>query len=271
MDQLTIGAALKLDGMTALNDWMRAHERPLEIQDFVSADALIKERDDLIAAYRPLLADYPGEIGIHGPFLGLDFTNPDFEIRAIVQKRFMQGLEVAEALGATHMVIHSPFTFWLELNKRNFSFIREGMFADGAECLAPVLARAGEIGCTLMLENIDDVDPLDRIRLLESMDSPWIKASIDTGHAQLAHGQYHAPPVTDFIDAAGALLGHVHLQDADGYADRHWHPGEGTLPWPAIFAAIRAGGGNPRLLVEVKDRHEMIPETVARLAHCGVI
>lgn len=270
MTQLVLGAALQVDHFRGLQTWMRDKNRALEIQDFVTAPALIDGRADLIAAYRPLLDGYGGPVGLHGPFLGLDFTNPDFELRALVTKRLLQGLEVAEALGGTHMVVHSPFTFWHHLNKRNFPQIRRDMFAAAAESLAPVLKRAEDIGCVLVLENIDDADPEERADMVRSLSSPAMKLSIDTGHAQLAHGQYHAPPVTDFIASAGELLAHVHLQDADGYADRHWHPGEGTLPWPAIFQALRAIEAAPRLIIEPKDRQHMLPDTVARLAPYGV-
>lgn len=270
MTRLTLGAALKVEGFKALQGWMRDSARALEIQDFVDTNGLIDNRDALLSAYKPLLDGYTGPVGTHGPFLGLDISNPDKELRALVTKRLLQGLDVAEALNGTHMVIHSPFTFWHSLNHRNYPFIRPGMFEAAAECLAPVLARAEDIGCTLMLENIDDAEPAVRVDLIAQINSPALAVSIDTGHAQLANGQYHAPPVTDFVHAAGARLGHVHLQDADGYADRHWHPGEGTLPWPAIFNAIRRSPAEPRLILEVASRFEALPETVARLAPCDV-
>ena len=75
-----------------------------------------------------------------------------------------------------------------------------------------------------MLENIDDTDPRDRTELVAAIDHPNLMVSLDTGHAELAHGRYGAPPVVDFIAASAQRLGHVHLQDADGYADRHWQP-----------------------------------------------
>ena len=56
-----------------------------------------------------------------------------------------------------------------------------------------------------------------------------------------------------FIHAGGDLLAHVHLQDADGYADRHWIPGEGTILWHTVFSAIERTRANPRLLLELRD------------------
>jgi sugar phosphate isomerase/epimerase len=45
----------------------------------------------------------------------------------------------------------------------------------------------------------------------------------------------------------------VHLQDADGYADRHWLPGEGTIRWASVFSALAKLEEMPRLMIEVKD------------------
>ncbi len=64
---------------------------------------------------------------------------------------------------------------------------------------------------------------------MESFGSTAIRISIDTGHAEYARGANGAPPVDYFVKSAGELLNYIHLQDADGYADRHWVTGEGTL------------------------------------------
>lgn len=271
MTDLVLGCAVKLPAFDTLADWLRARDRAIEVQDFVDHRSLTTGRDALLDAWRTRLDGYGGPLGMHGPFLGLDLANPDPELRALVSQRILQGLEVAEDLGATMMVLHSPFTLWHRLNRQNFPHIRPVMMDAAAECLAPAIARAADIGCTLVLENTDDADPQDRADLARQIGAPNLKVSVDTGHAALAHGQYGAPPVTDFLTQAGDLLAHVHLQDADGYADRHWHPGEGTLPWPAIFQAIRDAGTQPRLILEVMARHADLPASVARLSSCGVV
>jgi hypothetical protein len=66
---------------------------------------------------------------------------------------------------------------------------------------------------------------LDRLDLARSFDSAAVKLSIDTGHAHNAHCDQGAVPVDYFVVAAGEWLAHVHLQDTDGFADRHWAPG----------------------------------------------
>ena len=73
-----------------------------------------------------------------------------------------------------------------------------------------------------------------------------------------------------FIAAARGRLDHVHLQDVDGHADRHWHPGEGCILWASVFAAIRACESNPRLVLEVRSELERLPQTVSRLEAHGL-
>ena len=78
--------------------------------------------------------------------------------------------------------------------------------------------------------------------------------SIDTGHANYAHLSTGGPPVDYYVHAAGELLDHVHLQDTDGYADRHWNPGEGNVPWREFFRALARLNGKPRLILEVRNK-----------------
>ena len=266
----TLGAALTRAQFAPLRDWMGADGRPLEIADFCEPATIAGDCDALIADWRRALDGHEGPRGIHGPFLGLDIAAPDHDIRAVVQRRLIRGVEIAGALGATHMVVHSPFTHWHALNRVNYPRLRSDLFAAAADCLAPVLARAAEAGCTVMLENIEDTDPADRMDLVAAIDHPNLAVSLDTGHAELAHGQWGAPPVVDCIAAAAGRLGHVHLQDADGYADRHWHPGEGRIPWGPVFAALAAHAPDARLILEVSRRHDQLPRTVAWLASLGL-
>jgi sugar phosphate isomerase/epimerase len=265
-----LGVATRYATFEILRDWIFDHDRTIEIQDFVFPDVIAGDTAPMVETYRKALDGHQGLRGIHGPFFGLDLSNPDRDIREIIQRRFLKGLEIAEALGANQMVIHSPFNFWHTLNYVNYPDIRRSLFDASADCLRPVLERAEETGCTLVLENIDDTAPADRFDLVAEIDHPNLKLSIDTGHAELAHQNYGAPPLVDFITAAGDRLDHVHLQDVDGHADRHWHPGEGCILWAPVFATLRASQSKPRLVLEVRSELERLPQTVARLEAQGL-
>ena len=257
-----LGVAVDYNSFDILGDWIFEHDRTIEIQDFTNPKTLTGDTGPLIEKYCDLLGGFMGDIGIHGPFIGFDIATSDLEIQGIVTKRLLQGLEVAEALNATHMVIHSPFTQWHTQNSWNFEWMRPQMFEDAINVLAPAVSRAEDIGCTLVLENINDVVPSDRRMLIEAINSPNVKLSVDTGHAHLVHGSNGAPPVDYFLKDAGEMLAHVHLQDADGYADRHWIPGEGSVMWTSVFDTIAELEQQPRLIIEVFKNIHRIPNAV---------
>jgi len=157
------------------------------------------------------------------------------------------------------MVIHSPYTTWDHHNLDNYPTARAMVIEAAHDCLAQAVRRAEDQGVMLVIENIEDIDPRDRRVLAESFGSEAVKLSIDTGHAHYAHGSTGAPPVDYFVQSAGEMLGHVHLQDAEGYADRHWAIGQGTIRWHAVFAALAAVESHPRLILELRDKVGILP------------
>src|SRR5215831_7586113 len=217
-----LGAALSLKSIPAHRDWLLERQRDLEIQDFFRADLLDSDWRSTASEIKQMLAGHTGRLGIHGPFWGFKIDSHDPMIRQAVTKRLLQGLDVVEFLGATQMVIHSPFTTW---DHNNLDLLAENR------------------------GNLVDKDPRDRVRLAKALESPKVRVSLDTGHANYAHVSTGAPPVDYYVDAAGDMLAHVHLQDSDGFADRHWAPGEGNIRWAAVFRALGQLNSNPRLIL----------------------
>ncbi|WP_022702662.1 sugar phosphate isomerase/epimerase family protein [Pseudorhodobacter ferrugineus] len=248
-----LGAALTLDMLALQRDWMLSAPRDLEIQSFCLPHALNGDLAPLIARAKQLIDGLTGRIGLHGPYVGFSLDTPDPDVALIAQARMLKALEVCEALGATQMVIHSPVTMWDHGNQQVSPYDAMSQIERVRYTLGPVLKRAEDTGVGLVLENIEDVDPLARCRMVDALKSPALTVSLDTGHAQYAHVMAGAPPVDAYVMAAGKRLSHVHLQDSDGFADRHWHPGDGPLNWLAIFAALRALPQMPRLILEVND------------------
>ncbi len=264
-----IGAALTNAELAAYQDWILEKDRDLELQSFVNASVLDNDWTPLAEEAKRLLAGYKGRLGIHGPFWGFTIDTQDPLVRQVVQKRFGQGLDVCAAVGASHMVIHSPFSTWDYNNLDNHQGAREDLFSRVHAVLTPIVKRAETLGVTLVMENIEDIAPADRKALCESFGSQALQVSIDTGHAHYAHGSTGAPPVDYFVHSAGEMLAHVHLQDADGHADRHWQLGQGNILWPSVFAAIAALPVKPRLILELEDKAG-IPGSMAYLEAKGL-
>ena len=250
-DLPVVGAAMTLEIFEAHYALMAEKNRDLELQDFHYPSVLDSDLEPLIERAKKALANYGGRYGIHGPFWDLQLATWDPQVRTIAQNRLQKGIEICEMIGATHMVIHSPYTEWDHNNRMNYPGAKAGLFDRFHETLAPIVERAYNSGVVLVLENISDIDPFFRVEIAASFKSEALQISVDTGHAQYAHGSRGAPPVDYYIKAAGDALQHVHLQDADGYADRHWALGEGTIRWHSVFRAINALNSDPRLIIEV--------------------
>lgn len=266
----TIGACLRIEDIPAHRDWLFEADRDLEVQSFFDTATLASGawRDTAVEAAR-LLDGFRGRRGIHGPFQNTPLSCPDAEMRALIQARFLAALDACAAIGGNQMVIHSPFTVWDAHNLGQWQGAMAQRAERVAELLGPVLARAEREGITLVVENIEDVNPADRRALVEALGSPVLALSVDTGHAHYAHVSHRAPPVDYFVRDAGPRLAHVHLQDADGHADRHWPPGRGSVNWPAVFDALDEIDARPRLVLELRDA-AFIPEAMAHLTAAGL-
>jgi sugar phosphate isomerase/epimerase len=263
-----IGAAIDVADLAQWGDWIVRDQRDLELQDFCDPEVIAGDWHPHVEEAKRRLDGYRGRLGIHGPFWGFTIDSHDPDVRGIVRKRLDQGLDVCAALGATHMVVHSPYTTWDGNNLDTSPGAREAMLERVHACLAPAAGRAAEQGVALVIENIEDTDPLDRLRLSESLGDA-VQVSLDTGHAHYAHVSTGAPPVDVFVRRAGARLAHVHLQDADGHADRHWALGEGTIRWAGVFRALADCPSAPRLVLELADKRG-IGASVAFLEAAGL-
>lgn len=258
----TLGVALRLDALEQV-DGLRAfvfdHDRDLEIQDLVDPGAMTGDRWRMTAERAARLLDgHRGRLGLHGPYEGLLIDTPDPDVRQVVQARLDAALDALILMnrrhaGGAHMVVHSPYTTW-HWHNRGTSYDGSAMILDMTHrTLGPAVRKAEDHGITIVIENCEDKDPAERVALAASFDSPAVRVSLDTGHAHYAHGATGAPPVDVFVRAAGDALAHVHLQDADGFADRHWAIGRGTVCWHSVFRALKDLAQTPRLILELAD------------------
>ena len=260
-----VGCATYLHSLTrvpGLSDWL-AQGRDLELRDFTEIGALQNGAwRDIATRAKAQLDGHTGRIGLHGPFWGFQIDQPDPDLRAIIQDRMLRALDALDlilgAKGSGHMVVHSPFTTWSGFNRGTEMDDQAGITARTLDTMAPVVARAEQLGVTLVIENCEDRDPWERVLLAQAFASPAVAVSLDTGHAHYAHGSTAAPPVDAFVRAAGALLAHVHLQDADGVADRHWALGRGTIRWHGLFRALAELPQMPRLIIEMARPEDII-------------
>ena len=259
-----IGAAMPIDALLEHRDWLLEHGgRDLEIQDAYRSDVIDGDYKPLLETAKVALEGHTGRVGVHGPFDGLHIGSWDPVVRDFVAGRYLKALEFVDALCQTlgtrapHMVMHSPFLFF---GHAQVAHTRATGLAQQIgwvhQTLEKVLEKASSLGCTLVIENIRDLNPQPLRALVQSFDSPFVRVSLDAGHANLM-SEIGAPKADTWALEAASLLGHVHLQDNDGMYDRHWQPGQGSTNWWALLKAIGTletvgTEQRPRLLLEVR-------------------
>jgi hypothetical protein len=91
----SLGAALMTNELEPHLEWLANGKRDLEIQDFCQHELLDGDWQSVLGKTKELLKNYPGCIGIHGPFWGLNLANPDPCVRDVVKRRLGHGLTIA--------------------------------------------------------------------------------------------------------------------------------------------------------------------------------
>jgi len=155
-------------------------------------------------------------------------------------RKLVTARKVAEALGASTVVVHPPFRWQREYSRRFVEGIdRMADHTDVAfavENMFPWRARSKEVAAYL-----PGWDPRDE-------DYPAV--TLDLSHTAVSG--------TDAMEMArdlGDRLTHVHLADGSGSArDEHLVPGRGNQPCAELLAALAAGGFDGTVVLEVSTR-----------------
>lgn len=233
----------------------------LEIALFSAPDILDSNWEIYINAINDVFKKYPLRRTIHGPFRDLHYHSSDKRIIEVVRYRFLQAIEVARRLGATHIVYHSTFSpfvvsqefprLWLE---RSLAF-----WPQIVEC-------AAQSNIILLLENIWDDKPDHMLNLIRGINSPYFKACLDMGHINI----FSKVPFANWLDGLGKEVVYFHIHNNPGSWDLHRSLGKGSINYEEIFREIESRGLDPIFTIEVMNRAD-VEESLAYLRERGYI
>jgi len=178
-------------------------------------------------------------------------------------------LDAAKKLGAGWVVVHGGYHFTSDKKPR----------MDAAVARIARAAKAAEKKkVRILLENLNPEPAQAEVHYLcndleecqyyfERLDSPALGWSFTVNHAHIRPNR---------IDAFMAGLdmrrcGEVRLADCRGTHEEHLRPGEGTIDFPAMFAAIEASGYRGHYMQAFGSLDDMLKgrETLAALAAKG--
>jgi sugar phosphate isomerase/epimerase len=172
-----------------------------------------------------------------GPTTATDPDEPAQVIRRCV--------EICAALGGRVVVVHTPLQVGLRFDGRDPAELRPFDLA----ALRPAQAVAAELGVELALENGRAIEHMEYVLgLVETLGGANVDICVDTGHANMGTlGPARA------IRMAGDKLFTTHLHDNFREIDDHLPPGQATIDWRDVFAALNEVGYSRPLMLELSD------------------
>jgi len=165
--------------------------------------------------------------------------------RASVEET-LRSLELAAELGALKTVLHPSFFGGLSV------FVMERARVLALESLERIVARAGELGMALCLENLFPnshslVEPEHFTDVFERF--PALKMTLDVAHANIQDRS--GERAAHFIKRFGHRIEHIHASDNSGKGDEHLPVGAGTVKWPKVLDALRQAGYDSTVTFEI--------------------
>lgn len=213
-----------------------------EYDDFYAPAVYEDEREveRRVAAYLALERDRSADT-LHGVFFDIKPNSLDSVMRSRSRALMRQSLAIANRLGVRGVVFHSDIYGGMRLS------IPPEVWLNSAEELFRQLC-AENPGLSIYLENTIEQEPDQLVALAQRMaDVPNFALALDYAHASLS-----ATDGAVWLREMGPYVRHVHLNDNDLYADRHWPVGAGSIDYPRFAAlADRHIPGVP-MLMEVR-------------------
>lgn len=180
---------------------------------------------------------------VHPPAWDVNAAAPLRALRDAAAFLNLQALSFCREIGGTQIVYHPGYY------DRDSNFSRSRALDASYALLDEMIAAARGTGITIAYENIAGPSMAlftqeEFIHALDGID-PCVRFLLDLGHAHCNH--WDIPAV---IDRIGDRLCGFHLHDNDGTGDAHLPIGQGTIPWDAVFAAMRGLPGDPLYVLE---------------------
>jgi len=175
-------------------------------------------------------------------------------------------IDAAERLGAGWIVVHGGYHFGSDKRARMDAAVAR---------IAKACRLAERKRVKLLLENLNPEPQQAEVRYLandleecryyfERLDSPALGWSFTVNHAHIRPNRIDAFMASLDLER----LGEVRLADCRGTHEEHLRPGEGTIDFPAMFAAIEASGYRGHYMQAFGSLEDMLKgrETLSRLA-----
>lgn len=224
----------------------------IEISRFGRLKDIEDSFDATKAEYKAALADFKGEVTLHGFFSNLNVASKDPLIREVSEKRYYQSLELACEFSAKTVVFHTCFN-----NMLKHTEYRQMYFQRNIEFFHEFIPYFEKEGIIATLENVHEPD-WELIRsIVAAINSPNLKVTIDVGHCNL-HSNID---VAEWIKNYGIMLHHMHFHNNYKDEDSHDSLLKGSLQIEPVIQTLKDMHLRPQVTFEIFEK-EALSESV---------
>lgn len=198
--------------------------------------------NDAIEILKNDLGDFNNRITLHAMFSDINIAGQDYLLQEIGKLRYQQSFEVGKALGADTILFHTGYKgtkHYGSIKSFQKSFIL--FWKD-------FIKEFENNGIIAVIENVFETSPDFCLKLFNEINSPNLKLALDAGHVNL---YAHNTEVTEWINAYGNNLYHMHIHNNFRTNDDHSNLENGTLDYRKILTIIKEKNINPSFVFEM--------------------
>ena len=220
----------------------------IEVSRFPNFKNIHNDFDSILLQLENDLKDFDGFKSLHGMFFDQSIASNDPEIREISQKRHRQSLEAAKIIDAKIVVFHSGHKGMK--HKESQTKFKQNSILFWKE----FIQEFEESKITAVIENVLERDYNLILDIISEVNSPYLKASIDTGHANL----FSKHSINEWIDAYDDKLHHMHIHNNFGDDDSHYSLLNGSIQFPEVFDKLRSIDTIPTIVFEIFKKNDLL-------------
>jgi sugar phosphate isomerase/epimerase len=231
----------------------RKHNVGIEIQVYgYDPNLLDGDWQALAKEHQALLRGFEGEVALHGAFYDMNSASTDKQITNLTRERYLLNLRIAAVLGARTVVFHANYfpiirhpdylPTWVE---RQVSFWGD------------LVEKARELDLVIALENMWEPDPHIIARVLDEVNSPYLAACLDVGHAHLYSDSL---PFSAWLNRLERHLVHCHINNNQGLYDGHLplDAEGGIVDYESVLPMLRALPKPPLVCLEMDNVEDIV-------------
>lgn len=222
-------------------------EKKINPEISFSAESLERYGRDEYAETAERLRKADLTVTFHAPFMDLRPGAVDGEIRRVSRHRIEQVIALIPLFHPRSIVCHPSF------DHRYYVSTEDQWIKNSIETWTYLAGTLEDTDTIICLENVYESGPTPIRMVLDECPTEKIGVCFDTGHFNC----FSQASLEEWINTLAPYIKQLHLHDNTGRADEHLPVGDGTFPFPQLFAMLKQRSLKPIVTLEAHKEADL--------------